>query len=152
MGHNSHIDASVIEAKQCRPHKGEDGENTQDKEAGYNVKQSSDGKMKTTFGFKAHMNVDEDGFVSSVMTTAGNVHDSQCLEDLLTGAEEAVYAGLPDKSVSRLISAVLHTAKLPCASIRVALTEYSSITLFSNKVISLVHGQIRAAIDGYETL
>lgn len=26
------------------------------------------------------------------MTTAGNVHDSQCLEDLLTGAEEAVYA------------------------------------------------------------
>jgi IS5 family transposase len=48
--------------------------------------------MKTTFGFKAHMNVDEDGFVSSVMTTAGNVHDSQCLEELLTGAETAVYA------------------------------------------------------------
>ena len=27
-----------------------------------------------------------------MLTTAGNVHDSQCLEDLLTGAEEAVYA------------------------------------------------------------
>ena len=92
QGQVSIIDASVIEAKQNRPHKGVDGENTQDKEAGYNVKQSSDGKMKTTFGFKAHMNVDEDGFVSQVMTTAGNVHDSQCLEDLLTGAETAVYA------------------------------------------------------------
>lgn len=92
QGQVSIIDVSVIEAKQFRPHKGADGENTQDKEAGYNVKQSSDGKMKTTFGFKAHMNVDEDGFVSSVLTTAGNVHDSQCLEDLLTGAESAVYA------------------------------------------------------------
>ena len=38
------------------------------------------------------MKVEEDGFVSSVITTAGNVHDSQCLEDLLTGAETAVYA------------------------------------------------------------
>lgn len=92
QGQVSIMDASVIEAKQSRPHKGVDGENTQDKEAGYNVKQSSDGKMKTTFGFKAHMNVDEDGFVSRVITTAGNVHDSQCLEDLLTGVEVAVYA------------------------------------------------------------
>ncbi len=92
QGQVSIIDASVIEAKQSRPHKGADGENTQDKEAGYNVKQSSDGKMKTTFGFKAHMNVDEDGFISQVLITAGNVHDSQCLEDLLTGAEAAVYA------------------------------------------------------------
>ena len=74
------MDASVIAAKQSRPHKGADGENTQDKAAGYHVKQSSDGKMKTTFGFKAQMNVDEDGFVSCVITTAGNVHDSQCLK------------------------------------------------------------------------
>jgi IS5 family transposase len=43
-GQVSIIDASVIEAKQSRPHKGADDENTQDKEAGYNVKQSSDGK------------------------------------------------------------------------------------------------------------
>lgn len=92
QGQVSIIDASVIEAKQSRPNKGADGDNTQDKEAGYNVKQSSDGKMKTTYGFKAHINVDEDGFVSQVITTAGNVHDSQCMEDLLTGAEAAVYA------------------------------------------------------------
>jgi transposase, IS5 family len=91
-GQVSIIDASVIEAKQSRPNKGVDGENTQDKEAGYNVKQSSDGKMKTTYGFKAHLNVDEDAFITSAITTAGNVHDSQCLEDLLTGAETAVYA------------------------------------------------------------
>ena len=82
-GQVSIMDASVIAAKQSRPHKGADGENTQDKEAGYNAKQSSDGKMKTTFGFKAQMKVEEDGFVSSVTTTAGNVHDSQCLEDPL---------------------------------------------------------------------
>jgi IS5 family transposase len=92
QGQVSIIDASVIEAKQSRPNKGVDGENTQDKEAGYNVKQSSDGKMKTTYGFKAHMNVDEDALITSAITTAGNVHDSQCLEDLLTVAESAVYA------------------------------------------------------------
>ena len=46
------MDASVIEAKQSRPHKGADGENTQDKEAGYNAKQSSDGKMKTPLALR----------------------------------------------------------------------------------------------------
>lgn len=92
QGQVSIIDASVIEAKQNRPNKGVVGENTQDIDAGYHVKQGGDSKMKTTFGFKAHMNVDEDGFVSKVMTTAGNVHDSQCLEALLTGTEEAAYA------------------------------------------------------------
>ena len=75
QGQVSIMDASVIAAKQSRPHKGADGENTQDKAAGYHVKQSSDGKMKTTCGFKAHLKVEEDGFVSSVITTAGNVHD-----------------------------------------------------------------------------
>jgi len=92
QGQVSIIDASVIEAKQSRPNKGADGKNTQDTEAGYSVKQSSDGKMKTTYGFKAHLNVDEDAFITSAITTAGNVHDSQCFEDLLTGAEVAVYA------------------------------------------------------------
>jgi IS5 family transposase len=83
----------VIEAKQSRPRKGSNGENTQDKEVGYNVQQSSDGKMKTTFDFKAYMNVDEDGFISGLQTTAGNVHDRQCLEDLHTGVETVTYAG-----------------------------------------------------------
>ena len=70
------IDASVIEAKNARPRKNAEGKNTQDPDAGYSVKQSSDGKRKTTYGFKAHTNVDEDGFVKEVMLMAGNVHDS----------------------------------------------------------------------------
>jgi IS5 family transposase len=82
----------VIQAKHNRPNKGADGESTQDTEAGYNVKQSSDGKQKTTYGYKAHLNVEEDGFISKAITTSGNVHDSQCFEPLFTGKEQAVYA------------------------------------------------------------
>jgi len=41
-GEVSIIDASVIEAKQSRPKKGKNGNNTQDPEAGYNVKNGSD--------------------------------------------------------------------------------------------------------------
>ena len=55
------IDASVIEAPQCRPNKGKDGQPTQDPEADWNVKTGSDGKRKSTYGYKAHINVDEDG-------------------------------------------------------------------------------------------
>ena len=36
---------------------------TQDLEAGWNVKAGSDGKRKSTYGYKAHMNVDEDGLI-----------------------------------------------------------------------------------------
>jgi len=86
------VDASVIEAKQSRPNKGKDGESTQDPEADWNVKAGSDGKRKSTYGDKAHMNVDEDGLVKSTGYTAGNVHDSNCFTDLLDGDESAVYA------------------------------------------------------------
>ena len=82
------IDASVIQAKNNRPNKGKDGENTQDKEAAYNVKNGSDGKRKTTYGFKAHINVEEDGFIKHYDFTAGNLHDSQVFEVLLTGKEK----------------------------------------------------------------
>ena len=78
-GEVSIVDATVIEAKQSRPRKGKDGENTQDSEAGYNV--------------------DEDGFIKAVDYTPGNEHDSHALEKLLTGAEEQVYA---DKAYARL--------------------------------------------------
>ena len=91
-GQISIIDASFIQAKHNRPNKGVDGTSTQDTEAGYNVKQSSDGKQKTTYGYKAHLNVEEDGFISKAITTAGNVHDSQCFVPLMTGNEQAVYA------------------------------------------------------------
>lgn len=91
-GEVSIIDASVIEAKQCRPNKDKNGESTQDQEAGWNVKAGSDGKRKSTYGFKAHLNVDEDGFIKKILFTAGNVHDSTCFTELLSGDETAAYA------------------------------------------------------------
>lgn len=69
-----------------------DGNNTQDKEAAYNVKAGSDGKRKTTYGFKAHINTDEDGFIKRYELTAGNVHDSNIFDSLFTGTEKEVYA------------------------------------------------------------
>ena len=97
-GEISIVDARVIQAKQNRPNKGVNGNNTQDKEAGYNVKTSSDGKRKTTYGFKAHIAVEEDGFIKTSAFTSGNVHDSQCLVPLLSGTESAVYADSAYKS------------------------------------------------------
>jgi len=86
------VDASVIEAKQCRPNKDKNGESTQDPEAQWNVKAGSDGQRKSTYGFKAHINVDEDGLIKSTDYTPGNVHDSNCFTSLLDGDESAVYA------------------------------------------------------------
>lgn len=91
-GEVSIVDASVIEAKNCRPNKNKQGETTQDPEANWNVKAGSDGKRKSTYGYKAHMNVDEDGFIKSTDYTAGNVHDSNCFTGLLSGNETAAYA------------------------------------------------------------
>ena len=100
-GEVSIIDASVIKAKNNRPNKGKDGENTQDKEAAYNVKNGSDGKRKTVYGFKAHTNVEEDGFIKRYGLTAGNVHDSQVFDSLLTGKEKEAFADSAYKSKER---------------------------------------------------
>ena len=81
LGSSNIIDASDIEAKQSRKRKGKEN-NTQDSEASYNVKTAADGKRKTTYGFKAHANVDEDGFVKKMTFTSGNVHDSQEFDKL----------------------------------------------------------------------
>lgn len=92
QGEISIVDASVIQAQRNRPHKGVDGNNTQDSEAAYNVKAGSDGKVKITYGFKGHINVDEDGFIKATDFTAGNVHDSPCFNALISGTESQVYA------------------------------------------------------------
>ena len=97
-GENSIIDASVIQAQRNRPNKGKDGNNTQDPEASWNVKQGSDGKRKSIYGFKAHANVDEDGFIKATAFTAGNVHDSNDFTDLHSGKESEVYADSAYKS------------------------------------------------------
>ena len=70
-GEVSIVDASVIEANQRRPNKRKDGRSTQDPEADWNVKNGSDGKRKSTYGFKAHLNVDEDGLIKSTDYSSG---------------------------------------------------------------------------------
>ena len=91
VGEVSIVDASVIEAHQCRKKAGVKKENTQDSEAGWAVKTGTKGRKEITYGFKVHTNVDEDGFVKVTKVTAGNIHDSQKLEELLTGTEEEMY-------------------------------------------------------------
>ncbi|MDP0589710.1 MAG: transposase [Candidatus Endonucleobacter bathymodioli] len=86
------VDASVIEAKQCRPNKDKYKHSTQDTDAKWSVKAGSDGKSKSTYGYKAHINVDEYRLIKSIGYTAGNVHDSNCFTELLDGEESSVYA------------------------------------------------------------
>lgn len=97
-GSVSVIDASVVEAKNCRKRVNKHGNNTQDPDGDYAVKKGSKGKLECTYGFKNHTNVDEDGFIKKMVVTAGNVHDSQCFEHLLTGRESAVYGDCAYKS------------------------------------------------------
>ena len=91
-GEVSIVDASVIEASRSRPNKNKKGQSTQDPEADWNVKNGSDGKRKSTYGFKAHVNVDEDGFIKATDYSQGSSHDSNHLIELLNGEESAVYA------------------------------------------------------------
>lgn len=91
-GEVSIVDASVIEAKQSRPNKRKDGSTTQDPAADWNVKAGSDGKRKSTYGFKAHINVDEDGLIKATDYSKGSLHDSNCFTGLLSGDESAAYA------------------------------------------------------------
>ena len=86
------IDASVIEAHQCRSKKNKTGESTQDPDATWNVKTNAEGKKEAVYGFKGHINVDEDAFVRCFEYTTGSSHDSQTFEVLLTGEEAAAYA------------------------------------------------------------
>ncbi|WP_411728311.1 transposase, partial [Methyloglobulus sp.] len=84
------VDATVIEARQSRrPRKGKDGgtPRTQDSEAGHNVKVAANGKKASTYGNKAHANVDGGGFIKAIGHTPGNGHDPQSLKKLLTRTE-----------------------------------------------------------------
>ena len=118
-GEVSIVDATVIEAKQSRPRKNANGENTQDSEAGYSVKVAANGKKTSAYGYKAHVNVDEDGFIKAVDYTPGNEHDSKSLEKLLTHTEEQVYAdkayasALHDKLLAKrnTVNRILHKAR-----------------------------------------
>lgn len=50
-------------------------QNTQDAEAGSNLKASSDGKQKTNYEYKAHVAVEGKGFIKTSVFTAGHVND-----------------------------------------------------------------------------
>jgi IS5 family transposase len=92
QGAISIIDASVVEAGNSRPKKNDKGRSTQDPEAAYTSKTWADGKRRTTYGYKNHLNVDEDGLIQKTICTAANVHDSTEFENLLTGTESAATA------------------------------------------------------------
>jgi len=94
-GNVSIVDASVIETQRARANK--DGKNTQDPEAAWNVKTAANGKKISTYGYKAHVNVDEDGFIKSTDFTAGNVHDSQVFTHLL-GHKDSTLRPTPQSS------------------------------------------------------
>ncbi len=98
-GSVSIIDATITEAKQSRPHQRADGSNTQDAEAAWTTKTNAHGKRQSTYGYKAHINVDEDGIVKHYATTPANVHDSQVFEQIIDAAHSsAVYADSAYKS------------------------------------------------------
>jgi transposase, IS5 family len=58
------VDATAIEAKQSRPC-----------------------KTASAYGYKAHVNVDEDGFIKKMVYTPANEHDPHSLKKLLTRTE-----------------------------------------------------------------
>ena len=142
-GEVSIIDASVIEAKQCRPHKREDGSSTQDPDADWNVKVASDGKRKSTYGYKAHINVDEDGLIKAIAYSAGNVHDSNHFTTLLKGNESAAYADSAYQSE-------MHTDWLTTRGIenRLIKRAYRNRPLSQeDKVFNQTHAGVRSAVE-----
>ena len=81
------LDATLIQAvsappKQERP--------SNDPDARFAKRQ---GKSGSTFGYKAHMGVDEgSGLIRAVLTTPANVNDTTPADDLIRGDEAAVWA------------------------------------------------------------
>jgi transposase, IS5 family len=86
------VDATPIEAAQSGSGKSKDGQPTRDADAGWHVKEDSRGNRQSTYGYSVHTAVDEDGFIHRQEVTAGNVHDSQMLKQLLLGTEAQLYA------------------------------------------------------------
>ena len=80
------LDATVIPAVSAPP-----GERraTRDPEAGFAKRQ---GKAGSTFGYKAHVGVDQgSGMIRAVITTAANVNDTTPADGLIRGDERVVW-------------------------------------------------------------
>ncbi len=84
------LDATLIATSVARPPApGRPAEDSADPEARYAARQ---GKGGGTFGYKAHVGVDEgSGIIRSVITTAANVNDTEPADALIRGDERAVW-------------------------------------------------------------
>ena len=81
------LDATLIETTSAPPR----GDRpSKDPDAGFARRQGNAG---STFGYKAHVGVDEgSGIIRRVVTTAANVNDTTAADDLILGDEKAVWA------------------------------------------------------------
>lgn len=81
------LDATVIETGAARPPRGED--EALDPDAGFARRT---GKPGSTYGYKAHVGVDEgSGLIRSVITTPANVNDTVPADELIRGDEKTVW-------------------------------------------------------------
>jgi transposase, IS5 family len=81
------LDATLIETVSARPG---DGQTPKDADAAFARRQ---GKGGSTYGYKAHMGVDEgSGLIRSVITTPANVNDTVPADGLIRGDEASVMA------------------------------------------------------------
>jgi transposase, IS5 family len=81
------LDATLIEASSRRP---TDDRPSRDPDAAFAKRQGKDG---STFGYKAHVGVDEgSGIIRTVLTTPANVNDTTPADQLIRGDEKAVWA------------------------------------------------------------
>ena len=85
------LDATLIEAATPRPRGGPEAlAQARDPDAAFAKRQ---GKPGSTYGYKAHVNVDQgSGLVRAVLTTPANVNDTVPADALIRGDEAAVYA------------------------------------------------------------
>lgn len=80
------LDATVIETVAARPG---DGRPASDPEAGFTRRQ---GKPGSSFGYKAHVGVDEgSGLIRAVLTTPANINDTVPADFLIRGDERVVW-------------------------------------------------------------
>lgn len=81
------LDATLIEAVSAPP---SDKRPSNDPDARFAKRQ---GKSGSTFGYKAHVGVDEgSGVIRSVITTPANINDTTPADELIRGDERAVWA------------------------------------------------------------
>jgi transposase, IS5 family len=80
------LDATLIESVSARPG---DGRTARDPDAAFAKRQ---GKPGSTYGYKAHVGVDEgSGLIRSVLTTPANINDTTPADGLIRGDEKAVW-------------------------------------------------------------